>query len=241
MIIYKTTNLINDKIYIGQDARHNPKYLGSGKILRLAIKKYGKENFKKDILEIVDDITKAAEREAYWIEFFNARNHEIGYNILSGGISWIGMHHTEETKNKISETRKNNKSAVGEKNAMFGKKHTEESKQKMSKSSKGKKISEEAKQKRKGKKLTEEHKNNISIGLKNSQKHKDTVASQEFKDKISKLKKGTKLSQEAKDKISKANKGKLLGDKNPFYGKTHSEETKQKIRESNKRRRKKHL
>ena len=49
--IYKTTNLINNKIYIGQTTRVNSKiYLGSGDILRSAIKKYGKNNFKNDIL-----------------------------------------------------------------------------------------------------------------------------------------------------------------------------------------------
>ena len=47
MIIYKTTNLVNKKIYIGQDSKNNPEYLGSGAIVKKAIKKYGKENFKK--------------------------------------------------------------------------------------------------------------------------------------------------------------------------------------------------
>ena len=43
MIIYKTKNLVNNKIYIGQDKNNNPKYLGSGLILNRSIKKYGKE------------------------------------------------------------------------------------------------------------------------------------------------------------------------------------------------------
>lgn len=47
MIIYKTTNKINGKIYVGLDTKNNPKYLGSGKIIKFAIKKYGKENFEK--------------------------------------------------------------------------------------------------------------------------------------------------------------------------------------------------
>jgi hypothetical protein len=49
MIIYKTTNLINGKMYVGQDSHNNPLYLGSGKVLGLAIEKYGIENFKKEI------------------------------------------------------------------------------------------------------------------------------------------------------------------------------------------------
>lgn len=51
MVIYITTNLINGKQYIGKDARNNPKYLGSGTYLIKSIKKYGKENFKKEIIE----------------------------------------------------------------------------------------------------------------------------------------------------------------------------------------------
>jgi len=42
MVIYKITNLINNKFYIGQDIKNNPKYLGSGNLIISAIKKYGK-------------------------------------------------------------------------------------------------------------------------------------------------------------------------------------------------------
>ena len=42
MIIYKTTNLINHKIYIGQDSNNNPNYLGSGHLVKQAINKYSK-------------------------------------------------------------------------------------------------------------------------------------------------------------------------------------------------------
>ena len=47
MIIYKTTNLINGKIYIGMSKNKKENYLGSGIYLKYAIDKYGKENFKK--------------------------------------------------------------------------------------------------------------------------------------------------------------------------------------------------
>ena len=50
MIIYKTTCLINGKIYVGQDSKNNPDYLGSGIYLNRAIKKHGKENFKKEVV-----------------------------------------------------------------------------------------------------------------------------------------------------------------------------------------------
>lgn len=49
-IIYQTVNLVNNKKYIGKQWNTlNKKYLGSGKALKLAIKKYGIENFRKDV------------------------------------------------------------------------------------------------------------------------------------------------------------------------------------------------
>jgi len=83
MIIYKTTNLVNGKIYIGQDMYDRPikEYAGSGTIFKRAIKKYGIENFTKEILEIVPEGIEAFERENYWVEFYNSRDRKIGYNI----------------------------------------------------------------------------------------------------------------------------------------------------------------
>lgn len=80
MIIYKTTNLINGNFYIGQDLKNNPKYLGSGKILNQAIKKYGKENFIKEIIEQCDSKQQLNEREIFWILELNPV-----YNIAKGG------------------------------------------------------------------------------------------------------------------------------------------------------------
>jgi hypothetical protein len=49
--IYITTNLINGKQYIGLHSKNNKSYLGAGTLLLKAIKKYGKENFSKEILK----------------------------------------------------------------------------------------------------------------------------------------------------------------------------------------------
>ena len=63
MRIYKTINLINGKIYVGQDYNNRDNYLGSGKIILKAIKKYKKENFKKEILEECNSQEELDEKE----------------------------------------------------------------------------------------------------------------------------------------------------------------------------------
>jgi group I intron endonuclease len=85
MVIYKTTNLVNGKFYIGKDENNNNnnKYLGSGKILKLAFEKYGKENFKKEIIESCISKVELEEREKYWIDKLSATT--LGYNITEGG------------------------------------------------------------------------------------------------------------------------------------------------------------
>jgi group I intron endonuclease len=85
MIIYKITNKLNGKIYIGQDKNNNPFYYGSGKKIQSAIKKYGKENFVKEILEDCVDENHMNEREVYWILFYNSQDRKTGYNISEGG------------------------------------------------------------------------------------------------------------------------------------------------------------
>jgi group I intron endonuclease len=85
MVIYETTNKINGKRYIGKDKHNNPNYLGSGKILNKAIKKYGKENFVKNILEHCDSEDHMAERERHWIKITNAQSSDVYYNIGPGG------------------------------------------------------------------------------------------------------------------------------------------------------------
>lgn len=85
MIIYKITNNFNNKIYIGQDRNNNPSYFGSGKKIQRAIKKYGKENFVKEILEECIDENHMNEREVYWISKYNSQDRKIGYNISNGG------------------------------------------------------------------------------------------------------------------------------------------------------------
>lgn len=134
-----------------------------------------------------------------------------------------GMKHTEESKKKISESKKGK--YLGKDSSFYGKKHTLETRKKISLSKLGKKRPP----------FTEEHRKNIGLG------HKGMVFSKESKDKIRNALLGKPRSKETKDKISKSHKGmkhtletrkKMMertGDKNPMYGKTPSEKTRQKV------------
>jgi group I intron endonuclease len=111
MIIYKTVNLITGKIYVGKHTKDNNKYyLGSGKWLKRALKKYGRHNFKRETLEICTSLEELDVREIYWIAQLDARNPKIGYNLDKGGMGFprLNANITEETKKKISNTLKGN-------------------------------------------------------------------------------------------------------------------------------------
>ena len=105
--IYKTTNLINGKIYIGQHKSNGfvPYYFGSGTYLKNSINKYGINNFKVDILEEINDINDMNYKEIYYIKKYNSTNHNIGYNIEYGGH----IIHSEETRKRISASKKGQK------------------------------------------------------------------------------------------------------------------------------------
>lgn len=85
-IIYKITNLLSEKIYVGkhETMNINDSYFGSGTVLKMAIKKYGKENFTKEIIEEVENIENMNIREIYWINELCTISPN-GYNINIGG------------------------------------------------------------------------------------------------------------------------------------------------------------
>lgn len=85
MQIYKTTNNINGKFYVGKDTRDNPQYLGSGTLLKAAMKKYGRENFSKEIIDVAETNENLCELEIYWINEFRKTNSNMMYNIRNGG------------------------------------------------------------------------------------------------------------------------------------------------------------
>lgn len=85
-IIYKIKNLINNKCYVGKHETFNinDSYFGSGKILKLAIKKYGRDNFIKEIIDYCNSSEELCEREIYLIKEVNSL-YPNGYNINNGG------------------------------------------------------------------------------------------------------------------------------------------------------------
>lgn len=109
--IYKTTNLINNKIYIGQHKSDifDITYYGSGKLLKNSINKYGLDNFKCEILKECFNKDELDYYEIFFIKQFNSTNKEVGYNITTGGYGCRGYIFSKEDREKIgSKSRENN-------------------------------------------------------------------------------------------------------------------------------------
>jgi len=111
--IYITTNLVNGKKYIGQSSYSSNKknyYLGSGKYLITAIKKYGKENFKRETICNAFTREDLSILETYFISEYNAVEDPMFYNIAAGGYAtrgFAGKKHTPEFKAKQAEYGRN--------------------------------------------------------------------------------------------------------------------------------------
>ena len=143
MVVYMTTNLINGKKYIGRDASNDNSYLGSGKLILMAIKKYGRVNFKKEILEVCSSFDELTTREEYWLNYYDAGNNPMFYNIHNSSVGC----------------------GIGKLNHMFGKKFSDEEREKLRKKAKRGKDHHQF-----GKPLREDVKNKISQTKKKNMK-----------------------------------------------------------------------
>lgn len=175
--IYLVTNLINGKHYVGvtsQGVETRFKehlwdaHKGSKTIFHNALRKYGVENFRLEILESNISPECAGEREQYYIRAYDSYYvSRKGYNMTEGGNGTVGYVFTDEVKQKLSEA------------------------------SKGRKFSAQRNEKLRQAML------------------------------------GREIRPEWREAIRQSRLGKYKGQDNAFYGKHHSEATKQQIREKN--------
>jgi group I intron endonuclease len=216
--IYKITNLINGKFYIGSTirAKHIRKYehfsslrLGShyNSYLQKSWNKYGEQSFKFEILEdfrfpIYYEQKYIGEyvvvREFYWVSLLNPE-----YNIRTDiTIGNTGCHHSEETKNKIR---------IANTGKQIGRKHSKETREKMRNARIGHVVSEETRLKisesNKGK--TFNHTEETKEKIRNSSllPYRITI-SRENQKKMAKMKIGCEVSDNTKRKIAMTLSGK---------------------------------
>lgn len=150
VIVYKVTNLVNGKIYIGQTKRpltarwrdHCKKQNKSG-FLKNAIAKYGSKNFTISVISRCSSLEEMNSRERAYINLFKSR-YPSGYNLSSGGSDFFK--HSDVTKHKLRQANlgKKVKKNTKEKISVSLKKHTKTLKHRLNISSalKNKKIDE---------------------------------------------------------------------------------------------------
>ena len=251
--VYITTNLVNGKRYLGQKTMNSYRnwkdYLGSGTQIRKAIKKYGRKNFYKTIVCFCYSQEELNKVESDLSVFLNGVEDDGWYNLVYGGGSTNGWHHSEkvredqrerskklwkneEFRQKFSEFAKartgeknsnyGNHKLAGENNPNYGKHASLETRAKISEANKN--ISEE-----KRKKLSEAA--------------KERFKNEEYRQRLRDMNIGRKMSEESKEKLRESLKKywteekrkeysqRFSGKNAPFYGRHHSEETKRILSE----------
>jgi hypothetical protein len=228
-------------------------YVGIGAEEKRAFNKKNRSPYWKHIVNKVGysvniihkdiDWEEAKKIEILLIEKYGRKDLGKGnlVNLTDGGDGVLGLKHSEEARQKISEAGKGNTRSLGKScseearqkisEAQKGKTHSEETREKMSKAQKGENNPNF------GKTLSEE------IRLKMSEAQKGKTRSEETREKMSKAQKGKTRSEETRQKLSEAGKGRTFseetrqklseaqkGENNGFFGKKHSEETRQKYR-----------
>ena len=207
--VYKISNLVSDRYYIGYSKNINKRFCvhrckiknscHDNIFLQRAYNLDGEDKFIYEIIHRCNTEKEAKEIELQYLTDLSIRDklYNLNYN-NSGGDLLTNHPNKESIREKIikscaetmskmnSEERKQKYAKNGERNGMYGKTHTEAAR----------KI------------FSEVHMGNTYT-------------------------KGKKASEETRQKMSKMRKNKNTGEENPFFGKHHTEETKQKIREKN--------
>ena len=149
--IYVTENKTTGKLYVGQHIQWDKYYLGSGKYLKRAIKKYGRKNFQKHIIDLAKTQQELDEKETVYInEVFNAVESDNWYNLKDGGQTGgytCASMSEEELAARSEKISKNLKKYFAEHgSANKGRKRSDEVKMAVSMANKGRKLSGERKE-----------------------------------------------------------------------------------------------
>lgn len=131
--IYKLTNLVNQKIYVGSAQRIGRRWYSHFKYpqfsnctkLRNAVIKYGEEAFEAEVIEVVENFDQLIDREQYYLDLLHPFG-ECGYNIRTVAGSNIGIKRSDEEKRKMSERTR------GKYNPMWGRTQSDDTKTKIS-------------------------------------------------------------------------------------------------------------
>lgn len=197
-IIYKATNTINGKVYIGQTKqdfesrkRYHYFYMNQGVdfVFYRALRKYGWDNFHWEIIDTANSEDELDNKEIFWISHLKSYIYDEnsnGYNMTLGGEGARGRVVSDETRKKLSKAKK------GENNPLFGKNLSEEHRRKISDGNKGKNVSEETRIKMSKSQMGDSHWN-----------------------------RGKNLSDEHKKKIAES----ISGENHPMFGKKHRKES----------------
>lgn len=109
--VYLTTDLNTNLIYIGQKKSKKflgKKYLGSGKIIRNILKsELNVDRFSIKLIDTAESKEELDVKEKYWIEYYDSKNPQIGYNLSDGGRTPSGFKQTDYQKEIVSKYMRN--------------------------------------------------------------------------------------------------------------------------------------
>lgn len=215
MIIYKATNIKNNKSYVGQTmisldirkSQHNHVAMKTEAktAIHRAIRKYGMKNFNWESICECNTVDELNNMEKYYIKEYDTFSKN-GYNMTSGGENYVV---SDEARKNMSEAK------TGKNHPNYGKSLSKETRKKMSESAKGKVKSKE-------------HREKLSIaqtGRKYSDEHKRKLSEMRMGENNARGMLGKTHSEETRKKMSDAHSG----EKNHNYGKHPSENSRLKM------------